>query len=538
MAQCRIGLLTNYRFGVYLFSRNRLQKELDLPLADLDGEAFQRYLESIATHPLYLLLDLLGEEFRVEQLPHVSGRDRSEVYRRKLQQFFPTASLSQARLQLQEKHGRKDDRVLFTAVGGVGILDHLLSDLARQHIPLAAIYSLPLAMESLLKRVGPQAHTLIVHEIKDDVGNIILFRQSYYQAGKLALSRLNRIGSQSAEAHIQDLFNELARTRRYLVSSKLLSPRETLPIYFLLNDMYRKLFSSAVSGLSNDFRLVAGSCGEFAREIGLKGYAPEDGIGRIMAHAVARGQVPGRHYRPPHVFNEYRLMRIHQSLIAASFVAGTLGLTGGLFNLYNVSGISEHRLSLQITEASNQLLLLGRDPPQLDAPPAQVEAAVRIADQVRRGAAVPDTLFRVISLSLHGFADLKIDELAWGEQIQAGSSNSPAAETATLDPLLNDPAMNGAAIPESGITMRLRGVQSPFNGDLRRAIARIESYVDRLRNLPEVMEVEVLQLPLDVTPTSSLSGEVGSGRKAESKAQFEIRLKVRMEQDDTAETSA
>ncbi|MCB1868979.1 MAG: hypothetical protein KDI43_10725, partial [Gammaproteobacteria bacterium] len=92
MAQCRIGLLTNYRFGVYLFSRNRLQKELDLPLADLDGEAFQRYLESIATHPLYLLLDLLGEEFRVEQLPHVSGRDRSEVYRRKLQQFFPTAS--------------------------------------------------------------------------------------------------------------------------------------------------------------------------------------------------------------------------------------------------------------------------------------------------------------------------------------------------------------------------------------------------------------------------------------------------------------
>ena len=195
-------------------------------------------------------------------------------------------------------------------------------------------------------------------------------------------------------------------------------------------------------------------------------------------------------------------------------------------------------VSLQITEASNQLLLLGRDPPQLDAPPAQVEAAVRIADQVRRGAAVPDTLFRVISLSLHGFADLKIDELAWGEQIQAGSSNSPAAETATLDPLLNDPAMNGAAIPESGITMRLRGVQSPFNGDLRRAIARIESYVDRLRNLPEVMEVEVLQLPLDVTPTSSLSGEVGSGRKAESKAQFEIRLKVRMEQDDTAETSA
>ena len=124
----------------------------------------------------------------------------------------------------------------------VGILDHLLSDLARQHIPLAAIYSLPLAMESLLKRVGPQAHTLIVHEIKDDVGNIILFRQSYYQAGKLALSRLNRIGSQSAEAHIQDLFNELARTRRYLVSSKLLAQRDAADLLFTQRYVSKAVF--------------------------------------------------------------------------------------------------------------------------------------------------------------------------------------------------------------------------------------------------------------------------------------------------------
>jgi hypothetical protein len=73
---------------------------------------------------------------------------------------------------------------------------------------------------------------------------------------------------------------------------------------------------------------------------------------------------------------------------------------------------------------------------------------------------------------------------------------------------------------------------APFDGDYPQAFAVLRSFMDALREVPAVTEVEPLVQPLDVSPTATLSGEI-SGDGAEPEAHFAVRVLMRRD-DETA----
>jgi hypothetical protein len=62
----------------------------------------------------------------------------------------------------------------------------------------------------------------------------------------------------------------------------------------------------------------------------------------------------------------------------------------------------------------------------------------------------------------------------------------------------------------------------PFRGDYRAAIESIKSFAATISKRPEVAEVKVVKMPLDINPTLSLSGNTTENRDQVGKAEFKM----------------
>ena len=71
----------------------------------------------------------------------------------------------------------------------------------------------------------------------------------------------------------------------------------------------------------------------------------------------------------------------------------------------------------------------------------------------------------------------------------------------------------------------------PFRGDYRSAIVTINALATRLQALPEVAEVRIVKLPLNVNPSASLAGNTLDNPEQTANATAEFRLMVLLKPD-------
>ena len=102
---------------------------------------FERYLATSGPTPTHLFVDLAEEDFRLDTVPHVGAGDREAILDRKLAQIFRNTPYRHALLQGRETEGRRDDRVLYTAITNPEVLRPWLDMLERLEVPLAGIHS-------------------------------------------------------------------------------------------------------------------------------------------------------------------------------------------------------------------------------------------------------------------------------------------------------------------------------------------------------------------------------------------------------------
>src|SRR6187402_593870 len=77
---------------------------------------FDHHMARMEPVPTYFFVDLGDEDFRLDTIPHVGAGDRAAVLGRKLAQIFRNTQYRHAQMQGREAEGRRDDRVLYTAV--------------------------------------------------------------------------------------------------------------------------------------------------------------------------------------------------------------------------------------------------------------------------------------------------------------------------------------------------------------------------------------------------------------------------------------
>jgi len=213
----------------------------------------------------------------------------------------------------------------------------------------------------------------------------------------------------------------------------------------------------------------------------------------------------------------YWLHQARRNIYAASALAAFVAALWCGNNLYRQYDFkAQTTVTAQLTEQQQaQYLEVTK---QFQAAPTSAENlrnAVEIAEKIKKDGRTPELMFSVISHALDASPDVMLKSIIWkyGKEARAeGEATTPQA---------------AAAKTQTGL---IEAEIRPFNGDYRAAMASINRFAEKLRQDKNVAEVNVAQLPLNINPGTSLSGNTTDSREQSSTAPFKVALSLRQEQ--------
>ncbi|MGO4377693.1 hypothetical protein AB4Z19_05440 [Pseudoduganella sp. RAF19] len=480
--------------------------------------AFANYLAQHGRVPAFLIADLVEEDFQRQLLPHVTGRAGRDLLARRVAQAFRDTPYRTALQQGRDEEGRRDDRVLLTALTNPALLATWIDVIEQQQTPLAGVYSATLLWADLLDelRLGYQ-HLLLVSEHSAGM------RQIYFHDGALKFSRLVQANGQSADPAM--IAAETARTRQFLNSSHFLAREEILHTVVITPAEAIERLSAACADRSDlyyHFEPIEAA----AEKLGMDDAPPlADGL---LLHWLAEEQPPS-HYPLGEKGRYFRFWQIRVALYASSAVVGAACLIWTVANLIHYAVATSHSKDLAVeTRHYDQSYARSMS----DMPPAMdktinMKAAVTIDQMVARQGPWPLAMMNMVSDALERSPQIRLTQLEWRANVPG---SHPVTET-TMNPM----AATSAALvaPQSSLllgipkappqVLRLQAEVLVDQNEYRNVLMAMSQFTSELARKPR-MEVQVEQLPFDVRPNVKLSGKAGAPGAMTERARFTLNL--------------
>jgi hypothetical protein len=488
--------------------------------ADEDGlTEFSLYLDHAPHDPVYLLVDVVEEEFREETIPHVVGADRRALIRTRLNRLFRDPTYSYAVFQGREAEGRRDDRMLFTALIRPDLLSPWIGQIARHKVPLAGIYSLPIVSETLIKRLPVESDHALLVTLQSTGG----LRQTFFHHKRIKLSRLAIMPPGGTPGQASYVLGEIEKIRRYLNSLRQLPHDSPLDVYVvagrqLLADITRQ----SPDSLTSRHHLL--DVEEVAEMVGMKGPYGSEFSDRIFAYLLAKKRLPNQ-YAPSTQTRHNTMHRTRLGLIAASIVLLVAGLFISGSNVVDAfNAIGETASAKQRTEFYHERVEIFKTRmPNIPADPQDIKAAVEMAAKLREYRTTPRAMAVTLSKGLADFERIKLDGIEWL------ASSDPGKQIGERGENINGGQRGNSAASGNGQATRryqiadIEGRVEPFDGNYRQAIDQVNQFVGALVALPQVEAVNVIEYPLDTGSDKTLRGDLS---KTDLEAKFKLHVVI------------
>jgi hypothetical protein len=450
-----------------------------------DAEGRDQFAAFLKTHsgPVYLLTDLVEEDFRIETVPHLHGSEHAALTRRKLEQLYRNTPFRRAvRLQRLDE-GRRDDRILLSALTNPALISPWLDILLAQHAPLAAIHSVP-AVSTALARHLPAKQLLLLSWEK-----CAGLRQSCFDAGQLQFSRLTPVGADTSFGAA--IARETARTRQYLQSLGLLLPGQEMDVCVICHaDDKSGLEAHLQNG--DGMRYVFLDIHELGRRVGLKAEHADSDATPLFLHMLAAAP-PRSHFAGAAHTRFYRLRQVRHSLYGLSAMLIAISLLWCATDIREGKRLNDESrlLNDQASTLSQQIQQVAHAYPGAPASPADMKAAVLLSHTLDNYSPPPQAILAGLGSAMDNYPRIRIYRLSW-QTAMAGN------------------------IPVQVIS--LGGELEQFSGDYREAL----DYLNRFRQAltQHGYEVQAQTLPLDTSP----QGRIDTGTAENRPAQFSLRL--------------
>ena len=514
--------------GTGLTVHRRHGRKLSAPLAFAshdDGHAqFARYVERHPNDVTRVIADVVEEEFREETVPHVPVWERRALMRARADRAFRNARYVHSTRLEREPDGRRDDRILFSAITRTEVLDPWIDTMVRHGVPLAGIYSPAMLTGAMLKAIGADGENVLVVSFQSGGG----LRQTWFGRGRLRLSRLAVLPEPVDARFGLHVLDEVDRTRRYLDSLRAAGDEFRLDVRLLshgepLEALRRELGrnpggDAGVECTPVDLAVVA-------RGLGMRRWGGEATSDGLFVHLLARRRPPS-HYTTARETRAFAMLRTRSLLRTASagLVAGGC-ILGGVAALEGVA-VRDHARSLarQAANYDDRYREALATLPAAPAEPSELERVVAAVDTLRERRTDPVDLLALIGDALAGFPNVRIEAVSWR---LSGDADAPAGE-ANDD--RGEPRRAGeGSRRHAAILFQIARVSAriePFDGDYRAAIDTVRRLAKALAVPSAVEHVRVLALPLDLSPEQTLTGDTETTAET---AAFKVRVALRVE---------
>ncbi|MFM1894966.1 MAG: hypothetical protein RLZZ385_40 [Pseudomonadota bacterium] len=492
--------------GLKVYGLNQgLLDELGRFAANEDGhEQFRRFLAELQPRGLCLVVDIMAEDYLIESMAHVSANDRQQLLKRKLDQHFRGGEYRHAVVIGRETGGRRDDRVLFSALSKNQLIDPWVRCILQEEVPLQAVTSTAYVLGNLMKSLGlvTSDGVLVVNWEPHGI------RQTFMQGGNTVFSRLSPLPPEDGQDElVRYIVSISTQTREYLERIKLLGFNQPLDVHVFTPQTDSKAFE-AFSG-ENQLTQFLHHVPEGFSEGGRRWDDDELITANLLCidwaiHKQALVNV----YAPPVARRFYYLKRARQVIYGTCL--GVLAL-GGLLAGPIISEALDHRQRYEQLQAQTQPLeaqyaALLEGFPATPIPSLAMELAVTTYDQLRSQVRNPADLLISVSRVLSGYPTITLTDLDW----------------MLLPENVDFSITEGLLAGDTGISMEMRGQIAAGTGylntdrDLRRFISELES-------IPGVT-VTPVTLPIETSEYSSVSATIGD---TQGSAPFALNLQQR-----------
>ena len=223
-------LLINFDgLTVYMREAGRLAQVASFSDADSGREEFRDYLASQSPVPVTLLLDSVAEEFVVENSVHVNLFDRKQFLARKAQQHFRGAEYRSAIIVGREGSGRRDDKVLFSAITKSQAIEPWIKVLLDEEISIKGITTPAYVLTKIVKDFALLTSDTILL-VNWEISGI---RQSLMIGDKMMFSRLTPLPNDPDTDLAVAIIDSCNQSRDYLERVGLLDFDQKLDVHII-----------------------------------------------------------------------------------------------------------------------------------------------------------------------------------------------------------------------------------------------------------------------------------------------------------------
>ena len=491
-------------------------------------EAFAEFLKQYISTPVYLLVDAVEEDYRLESLPHTTGTAKKELITRKLNQFYRGLQYRTAHFINRQLDKRKDDKYLFVALNNDDFLQAWVNIVQEAKVRLVGIYLLPMLSQVLVKQLKLMApHLLLCEKLSSGL------RQTYFHNGRLRMSRLVPNVPDSANQLGYFYLVETEKTRLYLISQRFITRETPLNLVLASIDGSTQHISKGISQ-EQGIECADADLSQIAENLNLPTKLIEQMPELLHMHLLASGHVVDN-LAPEALTKEYDFSKLKQNINMSALVIGVLGiLAAGSMVLLGLN------YQTNLKEATQDTILQQRryDEAAKNFPVTTIraealKAAVELDKKISNYPKSPRRMMEVISGALEQVQEVQLDRIHWALTNDFNVKDD--------DKLISLPAINiptGAVfVANPGKLYELAYITaeiSGFTGDYRAALSSVQRFVEKLKLDQNVAAVDVLQEPVNVSSFVSLQGSTTDEQTTQTQpALFKLKVILKVPEVST-----
>ena len=491
--------------------------------------AFADFLNQYKDTPVYLIVDAVEEDYRLESLPHATGTAKKELIDRKLNQFYRGLDYRTAHFIKRDKDKRKDDKFLFVALNKDDFLQDWIAVIKSAEVQLVGVYLLPMLSQVLVKQLKLMApHILICEKLSSGL------RQTYLHNGRLRMSRPVPNVPTAANQLGYFYLVETEKTRLYLMSQRFISLDTQLNLVLLSIDDSTKKISQGINQ-EQGIECIDINLTEIAKRLNLSAELVLKMPELLHMQLLESGHLVDN-LAPKALIRSYKFNQVKQAIKITTLVTCLAGLlTSGWLLKQGLDYKSTLNQAKQDTIIQQHRYdEVAKNFPITPISAADLRTAVELDKTITSYPKSPRRLMLVVSSALEKSPEVQLDRLRWvlTKDINIKDEDKwmalPLTDKSTHVNLNSTLGADSDKLVELGF---LNAEISGFNGDYREALNNVHRFAANLKADNRVSVVEVLQEPVNVSSFVDLQGST-SDEQSTQKQPALFKLKVILKAKD------
>jgi len=508
----RALFVTTDRAQIFHWNAGEVEGIYSFDTSDRGLALFDDYLRKNHEEPLYILIDIPDEEFRLDTIPHVLGSDKKALLERKQGKLFRDIRYSYSLIQGRESEGRRDDRVVFSALTEDEAIQPWLERMATFKIPVAGIYSVAHITRYLLKPLGHNSGPALVASVQRNAG----LRVTFFHDNDFRFSRLCRLPRYGTEPYAPIIIDEIDKMLRYLRSMRQINHDTVTNAYILGDaDLLSDLGKRTTDNEGLKYHPIA--LQDLSSKLGLKHEFIDTFAESLFVYVLLKQRTKNI-YATETETRYYSLRRIRHALLSSSLIVllGSFSWSG--YTILDGLTLKQQTINAKAkTDFYSERYKMAQERlPNIPVEPDKLKTAVQAVREMSKYRATPQPMMNAVSDVLKQYPGLQIKSMQWFTSTDPNSdlNASSAYSEDTADIRKNDRYIYYQIA-------KIDGFLSSFNGNYRAAIDVVNRFAEDLRLASSIHHVRILSLPLNVSPESRLEG---SNELVVDEATFSLRI--------------